>query len=131
MKVHSPSFKALEISWTVSFKRYFLGHFVDNSDIFTTAVLVQEETNLIRLILRQLFPFGASSLLIIFMNNFSARVRQKVQQRSVAVLASVRFLLLLCPRVDKQYVEADTSWELTHEMMSQLKKKQAKSLEVA
>ena len=59
------------------------------------------------------------------MNNFSARVRQKVQQRSVAVLASVRFLLLLCPRVDKQYVEADTSWELTHEMMSQLKKKQS------
>ena len=109
MKVHSPSFKALENPWTVSFKRYFLGHFVDNSDIFTTAVLLQEETNLIRLILRQLFPFGASSLLIIFMNNFSARVHQKVQQRSVAVLVSVRFLLLLCPRVDKQYVEADTN----------------------
>ena len=43
MKVHSPSFKALENPWTVSFKRYFLGHFVDNSDIFVTALLVQEE----------------------------------------------------------------------------------------
>ena len=44
MKGHSPSFKALENPWTVSFKRYFLGHFVDNSDIFTIILLVQEGT---------------------------------------------------------------------------------------
>ena len=47
MKVHSPSLKALENPRTVSFKRYFLGNFVDNSDIFVTALLVQEERILI------------------------------------------------------------------------------------
>ena len=42
LRDHSLNFKALENPWTDPFKRYFLGHFADNSDIFTTAVLVQE-----------------------------------------------------------------------------------------
>ena len=49
----SLDFKALERPWIEEFKRYFLGHFVDNSDIFTAAILVQEETK----IHQQLFPF--------------------------------------------------------------------------
>ena len=47
MKAHSPSYKALENPWAVTFKRYFLGHFVDNLDIFIMKTLVQETTILI------------------------------------------------------------------------------------
>ena len=42
IKVCSLNFKALERPWTEEFERYFLGHFVDNLDIFVTAILVQE-----------------------------------------------------------------------------------------
>ena len=42
----SLNFKAFERPWTEEFKRYFLGHFVDNSDILTAAILVQEETKI-------------------------------------------------------------------------------------
>ena len=53
MKVHSPSFKALENPWTATFKRYFLVYFVGNSAIFAVTILVQD----FDLILRQLFRF--------------------------------------------------------------------------
>ena len=43
MEVCSLNFKALERPWTEAFKRYFLGHFGDDLDIFTSAVLVQED----------------------------------------------------------------------------------------
>ena len=43
----SLNFKALERPWTEEFKRYFLGSFVDNSDIFATVILVQEDRILI------------------------------------------------------------------------------------
>ena len=73
IEVCSLNFKALECPWVVSFKRYFLVCFVENLAIFMGVVLVQEEIILIHL---QLFPFLVSSILIIFMNNFSARVRE-------------------------------------------------------
>ena len=70
MKVHSPSLKALENPRTVSFKRYFLGHFVDNSDIFVTALLVQEERILIPVSYFLFIVRYAHSLVIIVLVNF-------------------------------------------------------------
>ena len=42
IKEHLLNFKALERPWTEEFKRYFLGSFVDNPDIFSIGTLVQE-----------------------------------------------------------------------------------------
>ena len=72
MKVHSPSFKALENPWTVTFKRYFLGHFVDNSDIFTTAIIGPGRDNFDSPVSYFLFMVTYShSLVIIFVHFLS------------------------------------------------------------
>ena len=71
MKVHSLSFKALENPWTVTFKRYFLVHFAENSAIFTTSLSVVDQNT----ILRQLFLFLDSLLYSSFTDViYSARV---------------------------------------------------------
>ena len=76
IKEHSLNFKALDGPWTASFKRYFLVHFVENLVIFTTVLLVQEETVLI---LRQLFAFS------------SQRVRKSGQFRPIRRIATTVF----------------------------------------
>ena len=40
LRYHLLNFKAEDKLWTASFKRYFLGHFVDNLDIFAIILIV-------------------------------------------------------------------------------------------
>ena len=71
IKVCSLNFKALERPWTEEFKRYFLGPFVDDLDIFATAVLVQEEGILIHFLQSGLS--AAENALVIMLD----KLRQK------------------------------------------------------
>ena len=67
-------------------KKHFYGVFTNITAIFTSAVLVQEETILI---LRHLFPFAGSLLLIIFMSDFSAHVQHHAFVSQTETLSQV------------------------------------------
>ena len=49
LRFHSLNFKAQDKLWTASFKRYFLGPFVDNLVISMAVSLVQEVTVAVQL----------------------------------------------------------------------------------
>ena len=67
-------------------KKHFYGVFTNITAIFTSAVLVQEETILI---LRHLFPFAGSLLLIILMSDFSAHVQHHAFVSQTETLSQV------------------------------------------
>ena len=47
LRPHSPNFKALDIPWTRPFKRYFLGHFVEYSAIFSSLLIKTQFTKVL------------------------------------------------------------------------------------